>query len=87
MPKKLSPKRVAQKIPWLVPLRYSDPQKPPRCEVCRDPLQAGMLVAWWRVPAKDGTRPAVHCATCHREKVAVILGRRRRRKPSRAPSA
>lgn len=65
------------KIPSLVPLRYGAPY----CDVCRDVLRAGMLVAWWRVMTLEGKRRrAVHCKACHDDKVRVLEGRRNRRR-------
>ncbi len=57
---------LANQPPKLVPLRYGAPY----CEFCRDPLEPGMLVGWWR--SQRGPRYAVHCAACHRDRVRVL---------------
>ena len=65
-------------IPRLTRLRYGNPF----CEECRDVLQPGWLVAWWRVRDANGRwRKAVLCAACHHNRVRV---RRLRRRNTRA---
>jgi hypothetical protein len=65
------PRTSSQKSPKLRRLKYGHPY----CELCRDRLGPGDLVAWWRVPAGGGNRSAVYCRTCHQENVrrGVVL--------------
>jgi RNase P subunit RPR2 len=61
------PKRKLKKVPTLVPLQYGEDIY---CELCKEPLRPGQLVAWWRVRSYGGRkRWAVYCQTCHRENV------------------
>jgi hypothetical protein len=40
------------------------------CELCKVTISAGELVAWWKVPGKDGrTRTTAYCITCHHANV------------------
>ena len=56
-------KRQVQK---LVRLRYRSVY----CELCRETIRAGDLVAWWRVVGRGGRlRWATYCATCHSSNV------------------
>jgi hypothetical protein len=60
--------RNLDQIPRLEPLRYGNPY----CEECRDTLQPGWLVAWWRVKDANGRwRKAVLCAACHHSRARV----------------
>ena len=60
--------RNLDQIPQLAPLAYGSPY----CEECRDVLQPGWLVAWWRVKDASGRwRKAVLCAACHRDRVRI----------------
>jgi RNase P subunit RPR2 len=62
-------------LPNLTKLHYGTPY----CEECRDKLAPGMLVAWWRVRAnRGGTRKAVYCASCHRDRLRVYERPKRR---------
>lgn len=60
---------LANEIPKLVRLEYGNPY----CEMCRNTLAPGQLVAWWRTQQADGrVRLAVHCAACHHDRVRVF---------------
>jgi hypothetical protein len=54
--------------PQFVPLPYAR-DKGVYCELCKEEIRPGDLVAWWRVPnPKRGTRAmrvTAYCATCH----------------------
>jgi hypothetical protein len=66
------PFRSTPTIPSLVSLHYGNPY----CEECRDRLQPGQQVAWWRVYGGNGWRKAVLCAACHYDRVRVNARRR-----------
>jgi hypothetical protein len=62
------PSKRLKKFPNLVPLRYGDNRY---CELCKEPVRPGELVAWWRVRGYGGRkRWAVYCRTCHWANVA-----------------
>jgi hypothetical protein len=55
-----------RKSPPLVRLRYGSVY----CELCRDTIGPGQLVAWWAVPSRGrGRRNTAYCATCHHANV------------------
>jgi hypothetical protein len=63
MAKKAPKKRT---FPQLVPLKYG----PVYCELDKETIHAGELVAWWRVSGYGGRkRWAVYCADCHHANV------------------
>ena len=46
------------------------------CELCRETIRAGELVAWWRVPGVGGRkRKAAYCSTCHSANIRAGRGR------------
>jgi hypothetical protein len=59
-------KKRLRKIPKLAPLRWGTPY----CELGKERLRPGQLVAWWRVRSYGGRkRWAVYCQACHWENV------------------
>jgi hypothetical protein len=69
LPKKRAQSNLDGGVPPLVPLTYGNPY----CEKCRERLQPGILVGWWKL--RD--RKAVHCAACHD---AIVRARKRSRR-------
>lgn len=52
-----------RKTPPLVRLQHGEPY----CELCRNVIQPGELVAWWPVRRSSGREmPTAYCETCHR---------------------
>jgi hypothetical protein len=61
-----TPRKRLKKVPKLAPLRYGTVY----CELGKERLVPGDLVAWWKVRGYGGRRRwAVYCATCHWENV------------------
>jgi RNase P subunit RPR2 len=59
----MAPRNPQKQRSGLVRLEYGRPY----CEVCRDRLQPGWLVAWEPIRDRRGrTRMTVICADCHR---------------------
>jgi hypothetical protein len=66
---------LKNETPKLVRLKYGNPY----CQESRDPLQPGMLVAWWKVFTRGGQqRSAVYCAACHRGTQRMLHESRKR---------
>jgi hypothetical protein len=61
------PSRRPRRVPQLTKLEYGTVY----CENCRDPINAGDGVAWWRVAGRGGRRRwAAYCQECHRASVS-----------------
>lgn len=58
-----------QQTPKLTTVRHSNPY----CEECREELQPGWAVAWWRVRGANGRlRKTAFCAACHRDRKRML---------------